>query len=465
MTAVRRSALIVASISAFITPFMGSATNVALPELQKTFEMDAVALSWVVTSYLLVTAVFLVPFGRLADIIGRKKVFTMGMIVFTASSIWCGLAGSTPVIFAARGLQGMGSAMIFANGIAILTSVYPPRERGRVLGINVASVYIGLSAGPFLGGMMTQYLTWRSIFLAAGPLGAAVIALIMWKLKGEWAGSEGEKFDLKGSVLLGVSLVFTMYGLTRLPRPESVIMIAAGTLCLIEFFILESKIEFPVFPVSLFRTNRGFTFSSLAALINYSATTAVAFLVSLYLQYLKGMEPRDAGMVLVSQPILMALLSPLAGKLSDRVEPRYLASIGMSLTAAGLFMLARARADSNVLYIVACLAVLGVGFALFSSPNMNAIMGSVEKRLYGIASGAVATMRLVGQMLSMAMATTALAILVGRVEITPERYPDFMKSMTVSFSIFAGLCALGVLASLARGDIMNNGREGPARED
>ncbi len=452
-SAAKLSALIIASISSFLTPFMISSVNIALPAIGKEFKTDAVLLSWVATSYLLAAAVSLVPFGKLADIYGRKKVFLSGQIIVTVTSLLAAISVSAPMLIVFRIFQGVGGAMIFATSIAILTSVYPPQERGRVLGIAVAAVYIGLSCGPFFGGWLTQHFSWRSIFLINIPLGLSIIWLVFWKLKGEWTGAQGDKFDLIGSVIYGAAIVAIMYGITIIPVLSSIWIILAGILALAGFVKWETKVRYPVFEVSLFIENRTFSYSCLAALINYSATFAVAFLLSLYLQYIKGLSPQGAGVVLIAQPMVMAVFSPLAGKLSDRIEPRVIASLGMALTTLGLILLALITNHTTLLYIVISLMVLGFGFALFSSPNMNAIMSSVAKKYYGIASGSVGTMRVLGQMLSMGIATLVFALFIGRAEIVPELYPELIKSVKIAFIFSSGLCGAGIFFSLARGDL------------
>lgn len=449
----RRATLIAATLASFLTPFMGSATNVALPAIGREFTMDAVLLSWVATTYLLAAAVFLVPIGRFADIHGRKRIFVLGAAVFTAASLMAGLSISAEMLLIARVFQGIGSAMIFGTGVAILTSVFPPSERGRVLGINVAAVYIGLSMGPFIGGFLTQNLGWRSVFFAVVPVGLAAITFVTWKVKAEWAEAHGEPFDLPGTILYALSLMALMYGFSLLPEMAGAGLILVGAIGLVAFAILEVRARYPVLNVELFAHNRTFAFSNLAALINYSATSAVAFLLSLYLQYIQALSPQQAGLVLVAQPIVQATFSPVAGKLSDRVEPRIVASLGMGLTAIGLFLLVFLSPTTPLWAIVACLVLLGFGFALFSSPNMNAIMGSVERQYYGVASGTLGTMRLVGQTLSMGIATLLFGLYIGRVEITPSYYALFLASAKTAFAVFAALCTIGIFASLARGKL------------
>ncbi|MBW1695802.1 MAG: MFS transporter [Deltaproteobacteria bacterium] len=447
------SALITATSSSLLVPYMVSSINIALPSIQKDLQADAILLSWVATAYLLSAAVSLVPFGRLGDIYGRKKMFLWGMILFTISSLLCGVAPTIGLFIFFRVFQGIGSSMLFATRMAILSSVFPPAERGFVLGINVAAVYAGVSCGPFFGGLLTQHFTWRSIFLFNVPFCLVIIFLIVYQLKGEWAEAAGESFDFRGSAIYGITLIAIIYGISRLPSFLSVGLILVGIAGFIAFFKWETTVHHPVFEVKLFQTNRVFTFSCLAALINYSATFAVTFMMSLYLQYIKGLTPQTAGIILISQPVMMALVSPMAGRLSDKTEPRIISSVGMAMTAAGLLLLTALGFATSLRFIVPCLSLLGLGFGLFSSPNMNAIMSSVEKKYYGIAAGSVATMRLLGQMFSMGIATLILALFIGRVQIKPENYPLFIQSVNTVFIIFTILCSGGIFLSVSRGKL------------
>ncbi|HSV96742.1 MAG TPA: MFS transporter [Spirochaetota bacterium] len=452
-TAQQRAALVIATLAAFITPFMGSAVNIALPAIGAEFAIDAVLLNWVSTAFILASAMFLVPMGRLADLRGRKRVFMAGMGIYTVASILALCAGSASALIACRITQGIGSAMTFGTGLPILISVFPPERRGRVLGINVAAVYLGLSMGPFLGGLITQHLGWRFIFLATVPMGIAILVLVPVYLEGEWAEAKGERFDLAGSLVYGAGLVALIYGFSRLPSTPGIVLSLAGAAALFAFYRIEVTVASPVMNMALFRDNVVFALSNFAALINYSATFASGFLLSLYLQYIKAMTPDSAGIVLVAQPVVMALLSPLAGSLSDRIEPRIVASIGMALTTVGISSFIFLDADTPLGLVVFGLVVLGLGFALFSSPNTNAVMSSVESRHYGVASGTLGTMRLTGQMFSMGIAMLIFALVMGRVPITPEHYGQFLASARIAFTIFSALCFAGIFMSLARGKV------------
>jgi EmrB/QacA subfamily drug resistance transporter len=449
----KRVVLLVATTASFIFPFMGSAVNIALPRLGKELSLDAVMLGWIATAYLLSSATFLVPFGRIADIYGRKKIFTCGIVIFTISSLFAGMASSAHMLISCRVFQGIGGAMLAGTAVALLTTVFPANERGKVLGINIAAAYIGLSLGPVLGGILTQHLGWRSIFFINVPLGLAVIGVVLWKLKGEWTGAKGEKFDFAGSVIYSLALVALVYGFTLLPAMSGVWLIVGGIIGLSAFTRWEIRTRSPVLDISLFKNSRAFTFSNLAALINYSATWAVSLLISLYLQYLKGFNPQSAGLILVAMPAMQAIFSPLAGRLSDRIEPRMIASAGMALTTAGLVIFIFLNEETPLGFIIGNLILMGLGFALFSSPNTNAVMSSAPKTAYGVASATLATMRQVGMVFSMGVAMLMFTLYMGRVQITPEYYPLFQESMKTSFIIFAILCFGGIFASLARGKV------------
>ena len=441
--------LLVTVIASFLTPFMGSATNIALPSIGREFKVDAITLGWIATSYLLAAGIFSVPFGRIADVKGRKKVFVIGLLVYSIGSFLSAIAPSAELLIGFRVVQGIGGAMIFATAVAILTSVFPPSERGKAIGINTGAVYTGLSLGPFLGGYLTQNFGWRSVFFINVPLGILALTLALWKLKGEWAEARGERFDFKGSAIYSLMLLFTIYGLTELAAP----FLIAGLILLLAFIAYEGRVEYPVLEIRLFRKNLTFSLSNLAALLNYSATFAVGFILSLYLQYIKGFDPQNAGIILISQPVIMAIFAPFAGWLSDRIEPRVVASAGMAVTALSLFIFSNIDEKTSISLIVANLMLLGFGLALFSSPNTNAIMSSVERKFFGVASATVATMRLIGQILSMALVMLVFSILMGRVKITPEYYPMLIESARVSFMLFTVLCFIGIFASLGRGRI------------
>jgi EmrB/QacA subfamily drug resistance transporter len=440
--------LVIATISAFILPFLSAAVTVALPVMGRDFSMEAVVMSWVNTSYFLAIAVVQVPFGRLSDIFGRKRLFVIGLVIVTLASFLGSFANSVPVLLIARILQGVGSGMTFNNAVAILTSVFPPQERAKALGISQAGTYLGLSLGPLIGGVMTEHLGWQSIFLLSGGLGICLVILIFQGIKAEWREAKDEKIDAIGSIAYMISIALFMYGFSSLPTILGIILFVIGMAGMIFFIWYESRTPSPIFNLALFRNNKVFIFSNVAALITYISTFAVNFLLSLYLQYISGMEPGEAGTVLIASSVLMTIFTLLSGYLSARFEPRLVATAGMAVNCVALIMLIFLGNTTPLWYIILALAIYGTGIGLFVSPNTNVIMSSVESRVLGVASGMLGTMRTAGMMLSMGIMMILFSLYIGDVEITPAYYPQFLTSVKVGFIIFAILALLGVLAQM-----------------
>jgi len=456
---VKRTLLFIATAGSFLTPFMISSINIALPAIQKEFAADAVVLSWIATSFLLSSAVFLLPIGKLADILGRTRLYKWGIISFTAFTLISGFVPNIELLIVMRVLQGISASMIATAGMALITSAFPPQERGKALGFNVSAIYVGLAVGPFLGGFLTEYWGWRSIFLVLVPLGVLITVLTFTYVKSDWADAKNDKLDIPGSLIFAVTLIALIYGSSILPDILGIILILFSIVCFVFFVKRQLKIPNPVLEIRLFQNNRVFAFSNVAALINYAGSYSVTFLLSLYLQYVQGMSSEHAGIILIIQPIIQSLISPMAGRLSDKKEPAKIASLGMAGTAAGLFLLSFIGPHTSLFLIIAALMVLGLGFALFSSPNTNAVMSSVDNHYYGIASASVSVMRVLGQMLSMATATLLISIFVGKNQITPEYYPQFIQSIRLAFLISACLCAVGIFFSFSRGKIHVNNNQ------
>ena len=451
MTSEQANVLVATCLASFVPPFMSSSLNLAIPAIGTEFGASAVVANWVITSYLIASAAFLLPFGRLGDLIGRKRVFLAGMLIHVAFSLASGLATSATSLIVFRVFQGIGGAMGFATGVAILTGAFPPEKRGRVLGINSAAVYTGLAMGPVIGGLLTQHLGWRSILFTNAALGLAAAAVTALKIRHEWLGNRDEGFDVAGTVLYTASLAALIGGISTFKTfPLARWAALLGGVGLVAFVFRELRADRPALDLTVFR-NPVFGLSNLAALINYSSTFAVTFLLSLYLQTVRGLDPQAAGVILLAQPVLMALLSPTAGRLSDRIEPRLVASLGMVLTGLALGLLATLGPKTPLSWVVAELMLIGVGFALFASPNTNAVMSSVSKDHYGVGAATLGTMRLVGQALSMAFVALILAHHMGGARIGRETAPLLLASSRVAFALFSSLCAVGTLASLARG--------------
>lgn len=443
--------LLIATLASFLTPFIGTSINIALPTIASELAVNAILLSWITTAFFLTSAMFAVPFGRISDIHGMKKIFTYGIIILTISSFLAAISPSAEFLIITRVIQGVGSAMIFVTGIAIITSVFPPRERGKAIGVNISAVYTGLVLGPVLGGFLTEYIGWRSIFYLIVPLGLIVIGLVFWKLKGfEWAESKDEKMDYWGSLLYILMLALILIGFSNITEMFGMLMVVLGIIGFISFVIWELRVEHPVLEIRLFLKNRKFAFSNLATLISYMGLFSVGFLLSLYLQFIKGFEPNIAGLVLVVQTFFMVVISPIAGRLSDKFDAGKLASIGMAIITVGLLIFALITAETSVYIIILGLAILGMGVGIFSAPNTHAIMVSVERKYFGVASATVSTMRLLGQTFGMGLILVIFALYIGAVQFIPGNYPELLTSIQVAFFISVILSVIAVFASLAR---------------
>lgn len=447
----KSSSLCIICLASGLVPFMGSSVNLSLPQIARDYDMNSIMQSWVITVHLIASAVFQIPFGRLSDIIGRKRIFVYGLLLLSISSLACALPYGSIYLIVCRAIQGVGSAMTFSTGMAILTAIFEPQERGKAMGINVAAVYLSLALGPSLGGFFTYLWGWESIFLITailsfiGYIGAHII------LKEFRPDAQGEPFDKLGALVYGAALIMLIYGFTTLPSLSGFILIVTGIALFCYFITYENKISYPVFNVRLFYTNRQFTLSSIAALLNYAVSMPVGFFMSLYLQIVKGMEVQTAGIVLITQALVQAILSPLAGKLSDKIQPHYLASTGMGLISIALLCIGLfIHVDTSLYFIVFIFFLLGVGFALFSSPNTNAIMGSVDKRDYSTASATTGTMRLTGQAFGMGVATMILSLFLGEQSIDSSTILPFIGAMQTTFIVFALLSIVGIYASMAR---------------
>lgn len=444
----KREIFIVAMLGSFIGPYTGSSVNVALPTIGKELGMNTFMLSWVQLAYLLATAVCILPMGRWADMIGNKAILFYGTVVFSVMSVFCSISWMPSMLILARTLQGVGGAAVAVTVVAMVSSAFPLGERGKILGLTAASTYTGLSAGPFIGGLLTTYFGWHSVFLVVLPV-TGVMLLFLSRIPRERRPDVQLHFDSKGAVVYGIGLLCLMGGLTVVHTLSGFVLLLAGIVVMAYFARLEAGAEMPLLDMRLLIANKVMLFSSSAALINYCATFSAGYLLSLQMQAGMGFSPRAAGMVLVAQPVVQAIISPISGKLSDRTDPGVVASIGMAVTTLGLILFILAPAD-NVFFIVGILCLMGFGLALFVSPNTNAIMNAVDKTQYGAASGILGTSRSVGQAFSMGFTALIMTMIMGNVPIAAGSTELFLRSYRVCFGFMAFLCFIGIFASLAR---------------
>jgi len=434
-------------LTSFLTPFTGSALNLALPSLGAEYGASPAALGWVLGSFLLAAIVVLLPFGKLADRYGKRRFFIMGNGIFALTSFLAIFAPSLPWLIAARAAQGLGSAMTFATSMSILTLVIPKERRGWAMGWNVAVVYTGLTLGPAVGGFLNHYYGWQSIFILLTILGALAFGTARHTLQDEWYADSSPDWDKKGALLYGGAIMLIIYGLSQLlSQPAAPLLLIGGLLLFGVFLRYELRTDNPLLPVNLLFSNRPFSMSCLAALLNYCATFATSLLLSLYLQAILGLTSHSAGIILLAQPIIMATLSPIMGRLSDKYAPTKLAALGQSVITAGLIGFALTVHTLSLYLLIPMLMITGTGFALFAAPNNNAIMSSVEKQHYGLATSLLSTTRLFGQVLSVAMMNLILSL--SWHGLAPQA--ALLQNLEIALLIFALCAGLGVIPAKVR---------------
>ncbi len=455
------------AIGAFIAPFDGSVVAIALPKIGPALHLSFVGALWVQLSYLLVLTVALVPAGRLADAWGGLRLYRTGLVIFALASAAAGASTSTTWLLAARCTQGLGAALLSATSTALVTEAFPEAERGKALGLNVTAVYLGLALGPALGGLLTEQVGWRSIFYVNVPVAAASLVL-GWRLTSgrhtESRRATPTGLDLPGVGLFVGALAAGMVGVSLAPvwgwtAVSSLALMVGGAGGVIGLVAYESRRSGPFLDVSLFRRSRLFATANLAALANYMAFAAVTVLTSVFLEVVSGRSPEQAGLLLIAAPAAMVALSWLAGRASDVVGSRWLASGGMAIIGAGLIMLSKLPAQPSMARLIGDLAIVGVGMAAFSSPNTSAVMGSVPRAQLGVASGTLGTMRFLGQTLSIgvlgALATSRLGaggqavLLTGRAQGTTAA-SAYVAGYHLAMVAGAGIAVVGAIASLTR---------------
>jgi EmrB/QacA subfamily drug resistance transporter len=466
----RWALLALTSVGAFMTPLDASIVAVALPKMGPLLNLSFAASLWVQASYLLCIAVLLIPLGRLADQGGRIRFYLAGTAIFTAASLAAALSWNGPSLIASRILQGVGGALLYATSAAIVTSVFPGHERGRALGINVMAVYLGLSVGPPLGGFLVDHFGWPWIFLVNLPIGLGVF-LWGWHLLPRRQASSSPaqpppkgRMDLPGAALLALLLVCLLVPLTFVSEWgwQSLRvwgLLALAVMALGAFWLRETRAALPLVDLDLLRKNRLFAAANLAALLNYMALYGIAILTAAYLQLVQGRSAKATGWIMLGQPLTQACLSPLAGRLSDRVGSRVLSTAGMGLVALGMALLGAASQSASLVPILAALGLVGLGMAAFSAPNTSAIMGSVERSQLSVASAFLGTMRVTGQALSVAILGGIAASHLGpggwrlllRAGGSPEAAEAFARGYRAAMGTGAGLALLGVWASSTRG--------------
>lgn len=460
--------LAIVAVGVFMATLDSSIVNISLPTIAHAFGVPlSGAVEWVIIAYLVVVAGVLLTTGRLADMVGRKPIWATGLIIFTVGSAICGAAPSLGLLIAARALQGLGGALVMAISPAMLTRAFSAHERGRALGMNAVVVALGVSAGPTLGGLITTYLSWRWIFYVNVPIGIIGVIATILVLTERMRRGQG-RFDPLGAIILAVGLVSLTLGLSfgqewGWSSPLLIGTLTIGIVAIIFLYFVEKRVPHPIINLSLLH-NRVFLSANLSLILSFLALFAVSFMLPFYLEELRRFPIEQAGLLLTPLPLTIAVFAPISGTLADRIGTRWLAASGLTLACIGLVLISMLNAQSSVWDIIWRLIVTGLGQALFQSPNNSALMGAAPREQQGSASGFLATGRVVGQSLSVALAGAIFTSLggatAGAILATNRSLPTvqlntlqqtFVNGFHTTFIVCAAIAAVGILASLVRG--------------
>lgn len=438
--------------TAFITTYMGSALNLSVPALEVYFDANSNLIGWIVTIYTLTVAAFSVPIGKVADVTGKKKVFVSGIAVFALLSAACIFAPDIRVMIILRCIQGIAAAMIFATNNAILISCFPSEKRGKVLGLSTAATYVGLSAGPVIGGMLNHYFSWQAVFVSSVAVSLAALCFAVRVPDDAKSPEEKDMLDVKGNISYVIAIASSLYGLSSLTASSyGWIFLAGGIVFGVIFVRTELKAARPLIKISMFTQDTDFTLSNISALLNYGATYAISYLISIYLQIVMGFSSGKAGLVLIAMPLTQAVFSPAMGKLSDKREPYKIATAGMGLCVLSLILFSFINENTPLAYLMTCLVITGFGFALFSSPNTNAIMQRVKKEDYSVANSIVATMRTYGQSASMCIVSMVMGLTLAGGSLEAASVRSLVTTLRYSFYVYIVMCSMAVFFSCRRG--------------
>ena len=438
--------LIICTILSFFTVFAFNAVMIAVPSIAAEFGMNNIVQNWVTMIFLLIVAAFSIPAGQISGKYGLKKVTIISIIFFIIVSIVNVIVTTTELFLICRLLMGISIAFLNVTSMAMVVSAFDPQERGKAIGINITGVYLGLSLSPVIAGILDFQLGWRSIVLFSIPFMILLLAML-YKVKDEWITFEGLPLDIKGLIVYVIGILLFIYGFTRLNETIGMILTLVGIIVLALFAYIEIKTDYPVFDVRFFKDSK-FLSSNFAALCAYLATFAVTTILNYHLQYIKGYDSQLSGIILIVAPLFQVVLAPLAGRWSDYINPQILSAVGMGLGTISLVLFSLLDSDTSLMFLIISMVFYGVGFGLFSSPNTNVIMSSVPPQATPVASASVATMRVVGQTMSMGVLTLVFAFIMGNVPMTEQYFPQLITSSQITCIICAVLCIASVFASL-----------------
>lgn len=428
-----------------------AAVNVAIPALASDLSAPAVKVGWLPTIYILSNVAFMLPVGKLSDMFGRKKLYVMGLVFNALAALCSGLVSDIDWLLFWRFMQGVAGAMIFGTGIAIVSSVVPDEKRGRALGVVASCVYVGLTMAPAVGGMLTEAFGWRTVFFFQVPLVLALVVFIQLALKGEWKQEEAGRFDFKGTLLFMLFTGCFVFGLSEPTEALGLSSLLFSLVCLGIFVLHQSRSSKPLIRVQLFRESRVFSLSLTTSFFMYGSNFAILFLLSLYLQFIRDYSPAEAGYVLLLQTLAMAVIAPYAGKLSDRFQPRLVATAGCLIVTIGYVLLNQLALDSSAQFISVALLFVGIGFGLFSTPNNSAIMGSVPKHEVGVASASMNLSRTVGNLFGMSLVNLMIHHFIGDVQISGAVKQELLLTVLTALKVSLAFVVFASVFSASRG--------------
>lgn len=439
--------IFVSFITSFFGVFLSNGIIIGVPAIAQEFAMNNVIQNWIPTIFFLVVAVFTVPAGQISGKFGVKKSLLAGIIVFLLGSIGTCLAFSTESFLISRIIQGAGVAFVNVAAMAMVVQAVKPQNRGKALGLTVTGVYLATSLSPVICGFLVHNLGWRAMFYFVIPFLVLCIILLILKIPQEWKTYQDDTIDKVGSIVYAIGILLFIYGFTTSITTTGKILTAIGIILLVIFVLYELRQKSPVFNMNLFK-NKKFTSSNIAALCSYLAIMVVTTILNYHFQYVRGWDAQMSGMILIITPIIMAIIAPNAGKLSDKVHPQKLATIGMTIATIALIILTCLNKDTPIYLIIIAMILQGIGMGLFSSPNMNAIMSSVPPKDAPTASASQATMRTIGQTMSLGLLTLIFAWIMGNLKLNPQYATMIVQASQIICGICTVACIIAIFASL-----------------
>lgn len=439
--------ILISFITSFFGVFLSNGIIIGVPAIASDFAMNNIIQNWIPTIFFLVMAVFTVPAGQISGKFGVKKSLLIGIIIFLIGSIGAVISFSTESFLIFRIVQGMGVAFVNVSAMAMIVSAVNPKNRGKALGFTITGVYLATSSSPVISGFLVYNFGWRSIFYFVIPFLVLCIILLVLKIPQEWKTYEKDKIDFVGSIFYGIGILLFIYGFTNLINTTGLIATAIGIILLVIFTAWELRVKSPVFNMKLFK-NTKFTSSNIAALCSYLAIMVVTTILNYHFQYVRGWDAQMSGLILIITPMIMALLAPNSGKLSDKIHPQKLAALGMLITTFALVILVFLDASMPIYMVVVAMVLQGIGMGLFSSPNTNAIMSSVPPKDAPTASASQATMRTIGQTMSLGLLTLIFAWVMGSLPLSTEYAGLIVQSSQFICIISSIACIISIFASL-----------------